>query len=211
MSSPEDVRGPDAVKAALIDAAAEALSAAGPSSVSVRAVARAANVNHGQVHHYFGGKRALLRAAMQKLATEHFEFMMGQTGESNAPPPLLLAEDRGYWRAVCQCVMEGDLDLVRTEFEEGVSVPQTLMKRWSKDMGVDPDDLDFKASFAMLVCLQLGWVSLENFLASVVEVDDADRDALRSRVKKQLTEGWASVDQVLAPWIARQKAGPGKG
>lgn len=209
MSASDDVRGPEAVKAALIEAAAEALAAAGPNAVSVRAVARAANVNHGQVHHYFGGKRPLLRAAMHKLASDHLEFMKGHISAEGVPSPLVLAEDPAYWRAVLQCVMEGDYELARTEFEEGISVPQTAMRIWSEQMSVDTTDLDFRARFAMLACLQLGWVALEEFLLSMAEVKEDDRTAFRERVKENLASGWASVPTVFAPWI-EGKRGPQK-
>lgn len=59
-------RGPDAVRAALIEAAATLFADQG--DASVRTIARAAGVNHGLVHHYFGGKAALRNAVIETLA-----------------------------------------------------------------------------------------------------------------------------------------------
>ena len=113
------VRGSAAVKAALIAAAADMLGEVGPRNISVRDVADRAGVNHGQIHHYFGGKRGLLEAAMQHLAREHFDHAMALQGDGAYPPPLSLAEDVRYWRAIAQAVIEGDLELAGIEIAEG--------------------------------------------------------------------------------------------
>ena len=94
------VRGSDAVRRALIDATACVLAESGPSAVSVREVARTAGVNHGQIHHYFGGKRGLLKAAMHRLASEHLAHATADSKGSPIPRALQLAEDRHYWQAV---------------------------------------------------------------------------------------------------------------
>jgi len=177
------VRGSDAVKAALVEAAAEMLGEVGPRALSVREVAQRAGVNHGQVHHYFGGKRGLLEAAMRKLAREHYEHASARAGDAPFPPVLSLAEDPGYWRAVCRVVMEGDLELARIEIDEDISVPRRVLRslEGTHDPGTDP--LDAKARFAALAALQLGWVAFEDFMLLLADVDPADRERLRARVK----------------------------
>jgi TetR/AcrR family transcriptional regulator, repressor for neighboring sulfatase len=183
------VRGGDAVRRALVEATADALAAAGPSSVSVRDVARRAGVNHGQVHHYFGGKRGLLEAGMRALATEHFAHANERAGGGAIPPALQLADDRRYWRAICQCVMEGDLELASIEIEEGISVPRRALEALAERMSASDDDLDFKANFAAICALQLGWVALEDFVMLIADVAEPDRAAVRDRVKL-LINGW---------------------
>ncbi|MCP4037579.1 MAG: TetR family transcriptional regulator, partial [bacterium] len=163
-------RGTDAVRTALIEAAASRLSEAGPRSVSVRDIARRAGVNHGQVHHYFGSKRGLLVAAMKKLAQDHFEATRTHSGGNPIPPLFVLAEDPDYWRAVCQIMMEGDIDLARIEVDEGISVPRTALASLMEQYGIASDDLDFKARFAMMAALQLGWVALEDFIMLISDV-----------------------------------------
>ena len=91
----QEPRGGEAVRTALLDAAAELLAEVGPEATSVRDVARRAGVNHGQVHHYFGGKRGLLEAAMRGLAHDHHAFVRERRGDAAYPPPLLLAQDPG--------------------------------------------------------------------------------------------------------------------
>ena len=184
MAQAEPVRGVDAVKSALVEAAAERLSEVGPRAVSVRDVARRAGVNHGQIHHYFGGKRALLRAAMLHLAAQHFEHQTELSGGRPIPRALSLAEDPRYWRAICRAVMEGDLELAGVEIEAGLSVPRRALAALMERDGADADDLDFKARFAAVAALSLGWVALEDFVVMLVDVGEGDREALRERIKQ---------------------------
>ena len=188
-ASAAPVRGSEAVRHALVDAAAHALAAAGPSAVSVREVARKAGVNHGQVHHYFGGKRSLLEAAMRQLASEHFAHATQRAGSRGIPPALQLADDPGYWRAICHCVMEGDLELAGIEVDEGISVPRRALEALMQQFAIADDDLDFRARFAAVAALQLGWVALEDFVMLISDVGEEDRDAVRDRVKL-LINGW---------------------
>lgn len=182
-------RGAEAVKRALIEAAARRLGEAGPSNVTVRDIAKRAGVNHGQVHHYFGGKRGLLVEAMRSLARAHFEKTREETGGAAIPQLFNLADDPDYWRAVCQVTMEGDLDLARIEVDEDISVPRSAMREIMRRHSIEEDDLDFKAQFACIAALQLGWVALEDFLLLITDVAEEDRSALRARAKA-LLEQW---------------------
>jgi AcrR family transcriptional regulator len=178
------VRGSDAVKTALIEAAAAMLGEVGPRGVSVRDVAERAGVNHGQVHHYFGGKRGLLKAAMALLARNHFDRAR-QLSEGSAFPPILsLAEDTNYSRALCQSVMEGDLELASIEIEEGVSAPRHILRALQREEGQTTTDLDIKAQLAAMAAMQLGWAAFEDFILLLIDLEPEDRGALRDKVKE---------------------------
>ena len=183
------IRGSDAVKAALIEATAAMLGEVGPRGISVRDVADRAGVNHGQVHHYFGGKRALLEAAMQYLAREAFDRSRALAGDSPYPPVLAFAEDSDYWRAVCRIVMEGDLDFARAEIEEGISEPRRVLRSLQKEHGGDADDLEFKARFAAMTAQQLGWVAFEDFIMLLADVEPEQREQFRDQVKQFIQTG----------------------
>jgi AcrR family transcriptional regulator len=193
-ASATGARGSHAVKAALIDAAAEMLGEVGPRALSVREVAQRAGVNHGQVHHYFGGKRGLLEAAMRKLAREHYEHALELSGDAPFPPVLSLAEDSGYWRAVCRVVMEGDLDLARIEIDEDLSVPRRVLRSFEAKADAGSDPLELKARFAAMAALQLGWVAFEDFMLLLADVDPVDRESVRARVKDFVGR---SIDEAL--------------
>ena len=184
MVSAATAPGNDSVREALERAAAEMLGEVGPRAISVREVAKRAGVNHGQVHHYFGRKRGLLRAAMRHLSIRHFDFVRERAAGEPFPPALSVGEDPAYWRALCHAVMAGDLELARVEVDEDISVPQRalrtlLERRPGEDAGA------LKALLLTSAALQLGFVAFEPFLWLVGDVaDDAERQALRRRVKR---------------------------
>lgn len=182
------------MKSALVEAAARMLGEVGPRELSVRDVAQRAGVNHGQVHHCFGGKRGLLKAAMSHLARDHFEHAMESADASAIPPPLLLADDVDYWRAVCRVVMEGDLELARIEIDEGISVPRNVLQALVQTKKLDPDDLEVKARFAAMAAMQLGWVAFEDFMLLLADVQPEQRDALRESVKHVIEH---SIEETL--------------
>jgi len=188
VSATAPARGSDSVKAALIEAACDGLAELGPRALSTRGLAERAGVNHGQIHHYFGGKRGLLKAAMAALAAEHWRHSLERAGGAAIPPALSLAEDVRYWRATARAVIEGDLELVRVEIDEGLSVPRRAFEALRAELGAAPNDLDFKADFALLVATQLGCVAFEPFVMLLADVDEADRDAFRERLKSRLDQ-----------------------
>ena len=185
--------GSEAVRAALVEAAGQLLGEIGPRNVSVREIARRAGVNHGQIHHYFGGKRALLKAAMASLAAEHWRNSLARADGGPVPPALSLFEDARYWRATARAVIEGDLDLARVEIDEGFSVPRRGIEALRLQRGASADDLDFKAQAALLIATQLGYVAFENFALLLADVPEQQRSALRERVKAKL-EAWTHAE-----------------
>ena len=187
-STTSRARGGEAVKAALVEATAQLLGEVGPRGISVRDVADRAGVNHGQVHHYFGGKRALLEAAIRHLAQTAFDHSRALAGDSLYPPLLAFAEDSDYWRAVCQIAMEGDLELARIEVDEDISVPRQVLRSLQKEHGIDPDDLRFKARFAAMTAQQLGWVAFENYMMLIADVETEQREEFRAQVKRFIHE-----------------------
>jgi len=175
-------KGRAAVEAALVAAAAELLATEGPRRAGIREIAKRAGVNHGQVHHYFGSKRALLQAAMRQLAAEHFANATERAGGGAFPPPLSLTQDSRYWQAVIRLVLDGELEIARTEVDEGTSVPRRALHALAQRTGLDEPDVDLKAAMAASVALQLAWAALEEFVFIVLDVADDERDAVRARV-----------------------------
>lgn len=83
-------RGPAAVREALIEAAADLFAARG--DASVREIARLAGVNHGLIHHYFGGKSGLRSAVLSRLSGRQAEALDGES------PGALEGVARAAWR-----------------------------------------------------------------------------------------------------------------
>ena len=188
-------RGRVSAEEKLVTAAAELIAEVGPRAATVRAVAARAGVNHGLVHHYFGNKDALLRAAMTRLVHEHARFATEQSEGRPTPAPLALLQDQTYLRAVVRCVLDGEMELATTELDEGVSMPRRALEHAEERSGA-PADMRLKARVATGMALEMGWAALEPFIAAVTgtglsELADLRREAIaiRNSVVRGETQG----------------------
>jgi len=120
---------------------------------------------------------------MHHLASIHLAHATESSVEGSIPRALQLADDPLYWRAICRCVMEGDLELAGLEVDEGISVPRRALDTLMTRLEISDTDLDFKAKFAAIAALQLGWAALEDFVLLISDVDESEREAVRDRVK----------------------------
>lgn len=157
----------------LVRAAGDLIVEVGPRAATVRSIAARAGVNHGLVHHYFGSKDELLRAAMVRLVEDHRNFVKAEGGGDPLPPPMLLLEQRRYLRAVAHCVLDGELDLALIEVTEGLSVPRAAFDHMRAARG-GTADIELKSALCVAMALEMGWVLLEPFIFAVAEVDDSE-------------------------------------
>ena len=188
MSEPQP-RGRASVEQRLVVAAAEMIAVVGPRASTVRAVARRAGVNHGLVHHYFGGKEGLLRAAMTHLVHEHERFATDQAQGRPTPAPLALLQDQTYLRAVVRCVLDGEMDLAVTELTEGVSMPRRALEHAEEKLGT-PADGRLRARVATAIALEKGWAALEPFIAAVTGTPATSPAYSRSAPSKLRNMTW---------------------
>lgn len=178
----------------LITATAELLGEIGPRSLSVRAIAERAGVNHGLVHHYFGGKDALLQAAMERLVHDHFQYAMHQSAQQPVPAPLALVGDPTYLRAVVRTVLDNEMALARTELSEDVSIPRNAMMHVSSLRGEDTPSVEVQAVVGLGMAMEMGWAALEPFIFSVVGAETVQQQedlrtvarGLRSRLVNEM-------------------------
>lgn len=80
MSAPTLADAPETLvgaRARLIEAAARVLAERGYEAATVKEIARAAGVNQGLVHYYFGSKDALLLAVVREASDRYAEEMRG--------------------------------------------------------------------------------------------------------------------------------------
>jgi len=167
-------QGGTAVRAALIDAAAELFALHGPASVSVREIAARAQVNHGLVHRHFGSKEALLSTVLAKLARELAEDM--QKGPSRRRPAwraLRATRKQGtYWRILAHTLLEGrKVSGVQTDFPVfGALVRAT---RNGQAAGRFDVDLDARALTVTVAALALGLLMFEPYLLAATGLAEA--------------------------------------
>ena len=177
-------RGRVDVEERLVVAAAELLGEVGPRAMSVRQIAERAGVNHGLVHHYFGGKDGLAREGMKRLVAQHMQWVRDHNDGRPYPVPMGLSGDQKYLRAVVRCVLDGEFDLALTELAEGVSVPRSAMDAVVARTGRDEPDTETRATVAAAMALEMGWAALESFILAVTGTSDDEVDDVRRRVKE---------------------------
>jgi AcrR family transcriptional regulator len=203
MSAGERNRSREAAEQALIAAAAELLGEIGPRATSVRDIAARAGVNHGLVHHYFGGKDGLLREGMKRLVHEHHEFATQRSVGGIVPVPLGLTGDQRYLRAVARCVLDGEMGLARTELDEGVSVPNQALVALTEHHQLREPTLAMKAELALAAATEMGWAALEPFLFLVAGVRPNEQHEVRELARQlreaQLHQHLASLAETALP------------
>lgn len=183
-AAPKSGRGREAVEYVLIEATCELLAEIGPKAMSVRDIATRAGVNHGQIHHYFGGKTGLIRAAMRQMSREHLAHSIERgDGEVN-PPPLSLMQDQQYLQSVVRLVLDGEMDLATMEIDDGVSVPRRMLKTAIEGLTPGQSELDLKAAFATVMAVELAWGALEPYLMAQIDVVPDQEEEILGRVKR---------------------------
>lgn len=170
----------------LLAAAGDLLVDVGPHGATVREIARRAGVNHGLVHHYFGSKDQLLRAAMIVLLEEHRAYVKAATDGGPLPRPLGLLDQQRYLRAIAHCVLDGEMELAALEATEGVSVPRSVLEYLATVRRESRPSVESKSVVAHAMAFEMGWVLLEPFIFRVLDVSDDEvavmrRAAMRAR------------------------------
>jgi len=156
--------GREAVRQAVIDAAAALFAARGLAAVSIRDVAARAGVNHGLLHRHFGAKEQLVREVMDALAAglardlDADAVVRGEAAEA-----LLHVVDSPYFRLLAHALLEGhDPGTLQAGFPAvGRFVEAAAQQR--RD-GTLPADVDPRVLVALGVAAGLGWILFEPFL-----------------------------------------------
>jgi AcrR family transcriptional regulator len=157
-------RGRASSERALIEAAIDLFVEFGPNAVSVRAIADRAGVNHGLVHHYFGSKAALVRAAHEHLAAEAAEAI-SERGMAALLDPTDVTVRRNA-RLLARIVVDDALPDIR------FPVMETLTQMIHERIGVDLDEARIRA--AQVLALVSGWLLLESALAGPAGCADVE-------------------------------------
>ena len=176
--------GRAAVMEAVIDAAQELYVGRSPDEVSVRELAERAGVSHALVHHYFGPKRELLRAVLERSAetidadvdwTTSAEDVAVRTFESALEHP-------DYVRAILRNSIDG---LEPELLERGYPTVDGLIKLILEPPLEAPEELphcDPHVVAAVVVALNYGWIATEGWLLRSAGLDDRDPEEVKAEV-----------------------------
>ena len=153
--------------AALLEAATRLFAARGPAAVSLREVAREANVNLGLIHRYIGGKEELLARVLEaRPGMPPLSGPAPRSAEDLADLVLgVITADAAYTKVVLRATLDGfDIPEMRVAFpliERTTTALRAVLPRQDADVRV-----------ALLSAALLGWQALAPFLLTVVGQPD---------------------------------------
>jgi len=169
------------VVAALLEAATKLFAEVGPGVVSLRDVAKEANVNLGLIHRYIGSKQDLLAAVLAARPGMPPTHEVALSSADDIVDVILqqIAADAPYTRIMLRAAIEGfELRQLQDVF------PLTERAAKSARAGLPRRDADVRV--ALLVSAILGWQAIGPAMLEVlkhrnlsdVEIDEALRPAL---------------------------------
>ena len=169
------VKGRANVEKQLINSAAELVGSIGPNQLSIRDIAEHANVNHAQIHHYFGGKQGLLEATYKQLAFEHIEQLDRRKvgAEKLGDEPLSEITDN-YFKAIIRAVLDGQMDLVKVQVDSGLSMSIKTLNQLTKMSGAKKPTSELKAAVALVMVLEFGLAAMKPYISEILKLSQKD-------------------------------------
>ena len=170
-------RGRDAAASDIIDAAARLYARKGPTAVSLREVAAAADVNIGLIHHYIGNKDDLITAVLERGPDRDYVTMTDDE-LVDAMTDLLVssdpdAPDMSRSMINIRAALAGiDLTEHRSEFP----VLETIYARISRHC--TPDVARVRAAYVMATLA--GWLVMGPNMLTALGAKDLDREVIKS-------------------------------
>jgi AcrR family transcriptional regulator len=169
----------DDARQALLDAAIELLATHGPDGFSAREVAKAAGVNYGLIHYYFGSRNELLRQAIRRE--------IDSWGASNpniddqAWTPLLLGvrPPERAWRSLVHVALNWDR---YAEIAGDFPLMRHRLQIHKDHFGEQVDETQLKAALVASTCLQMGWLAVSDWYLASVDASGDERTTIENFV-----------------------------
>jgi AcrR family transcriptional regulator len=163
---------------ALVVAARDLFAEAGPSAVSIRAVAERAGCSHTLVGRHFGSKAGLEAAVIDRLATGLSVLTTRQCSSDDWPMSVLVEVFRFHPEAgklLVRCAL-GEFD--PAPLFPGHNIAECLAGHLERRRGGDPDQPGTQATLAAYGALSLymGLVAFEPLLLAGARLDDVPRE-----------------------------------
>ena len=163
--------GPDAVRRAVLDAAASLFSSNGVTLVSMRDIADEAQVNLGLINRYLGTRDDLIRAVFSDLTEQLLaEIREDPTGMRGFEPDSVM----GRWTRVLTYFVVVDPE---TAVEVGSAPLHELSDVVTRIYGQDEEAARLRV--AQLLASALGWRLFEPYLIAASGLDDVSLDDVR--------------------------------
>ena len=171
---------------ALLDAANRLFAVAGPADVSLRGIAREANVNHGLVHRHFGTRDDLVDRLLQRIASQ-WTAEAQSAGDFTAAIDLILgdaddaAASAGTWLRLLAWSLLTDVSDRSGEAQRRYStldvLPAMLGDRDADDEGI---------TTAAALSLVFGWRFFHPYIRAALHLDEEPFDTLHDAMRDTL-------------------------
>ena len=190
-------------KQRILKAAERLFAEKGFRATTVRDVALAARVTHPLIYHYFGSKRGLLAAALDKTHSRMRAVVVGHRDPQEVVADLVhdfITGDRLYALTLTRAFADG---MRPADWPGGFPAAEIML-----DLLVDQrlvggggsSEADARERLGVAVAMAVGWVLLENEVLEVVGLSPEHRDEARERLVRSFVE---IVQPVLPPSATR--------
>lgn len=179
--------GRDEIVEALLAAADRLFSQTGPADVSLRGIAREANVNHGMVHRHFGTRddlveRLLERGAVRWTATaEQADDFLASLAPIMSDAAEAEASAGTWLRLLAWSLLSGKNER-----------SSEVQRRYSKSLDLlpamlhDDDPQDAAITTAAALALVFGWRFFHPYIRAALHLDTLPFDQVHERVREKL-------------------------
>ncbi len=171
---PGSPSGPDEVRRAVLDAAAQLFAERGVGHVSLRDVAAAANTHLGLIGRYIGDREELELAVFDDLSAQLARSVSENplSGQGHGVETVM-----GKWsRVTASLVIRGRPLAGREGFNPVAAMANTIVDGY----GLDPVAARVRA--AQIVATAIGWRVFEDYLVEAGELDEVPLAALREEL-----------------------------
>jgi TetR/AcrR family transcriptional regulator, repressor for neighboring sulfatase len=187
MTAETPPRGREAVRVALLEAAAHCFAEKGIAATSVREIAAYAQVNHGLVHRHFGSKETLLRTLLKQLAHNVDLRLESLYGTQELPPPTQLIpqifagtrEVGLHWKVLLRALLEG---ITPDELQSDFPVFRRLVGSY-RTLGCDEETA--LAEAALVFSTGLGFLTFQGYIERAVEQEGGHWETLRPKLMQR--------------------------
>jgi AcrR family transcriptional regulator len=166
--------GRDEVVEALLDAAKRLFATSGPADVSLRAIAREADVNHGLVHRHFGTRDDLVDRLLERMAADWTARTQSTDDFTSALDSILAPPDEAEASAGSWIRLLAWSLLIDAPDRSGEAQRRYATLDLLPAMLDDRDPEDAAITTATALALVFGWRFFHPFIRAALHLEDTD-------------------------------------
>ncbi|MFD5655869.1 TetR/AcrR family transcriptional regulator [Streptomyces hirsutus] len=173
----------------ILKAAARLMTVKAPSQITGRELAKAADVNYGLVHHYFGSKNNACQEAFRAFAGQYVKDAQTGARQDWILNMGRLPEYQDLWRILAHAAMDGEsLDLLGWDYP----LLRARLAARAAQTGHTPDGEGSlpAESIATAFSLALGWTVFQPFIKEALGLESKDLAHINDAIVRTIDELW---------------------